>query len=125
MAHDDHAVPAGTPALVITISDGVAAGTRQDDAGAALQDWLASRGFTVDRAAVPDERQAIEAALTAGASDHALVVSTGGTGLTPRDVTPQATLAVIDSRCPASPRRSAPPGVPGRRWRTCRAGSSA
>jgi molybdenum cofactor synthesis domain-containing protein len=101
VADDDHAaVPAGTPALVITISDGVAAGVRQDDAGAALAEWLGTRGFGVDRASVADERSAIEAALTAGARDHALVVSTGGTGLTPRDVTPQATLAVIDYEVP-------------------------
>ena len=100
MALDSHAVPAGTPALVITISDGVAAGTRQDDAGAALAEWLAGQHFRVDRAVVPDERPAIEAALKAGAADHALVVSTGGTGLTPRDVTPQATLAVIDYEVP-------------------------
>ena len=101
MAHDDvAAVPAGTPALVITISDGVAAGVRQDDAGAALAGWLAARGFRVGRAAVPDERRAIESALTAGVTKHALVVSAGGTGLTPRDVTPQATLAVIDYEVP-------------------------
>lgn len=100
MAPDDHEVPAGTPALVITISDGVAAGARQDDAGAALADWLRGRGFEVDRTTVADDRPAIEAALTTGAGDHALVVSTGGTGLTPRDVTPQATLAVIDYEVP-------------------------
>ena len=100
-AHDDHAgVPAGTAALVVTVSDGVAAGTRQDDAGLALSERLAGHGFSVDRAAVPDERPRIEAAITAGVANHALVVTTGGTGLTPRDVTPQATLAVIDYDVP-------------------------
>ncbi|MEO5705108.1 MAG: MogA/MoaB family molybdenum cofactor biosynthesis protein [Candidatus Limnocylindrales bacterium] len=103
MAHEDHGVPAGTPALVITISDGVAAGMRQDDSGAALAEWLGTHGFRVDRAAVTDDRPAIESALRAGAAEaggYALVVSTGGTGLTPRDVTPQATLAVIDYEVP-------------------------
>lgn len=101
MAHDDHVtVAAGTSALVITVSDGVAARTRIDEAGKALAAWLVELGFTVDRAAVSDDRPAIEASLRSGARDHALVVSTGGTGLTPRDVTPQATLAVIDYEVP-------------------------
>jgi molybdopterin adenylyltransferase len=96
----DDAVPAGTPALVLTISDGVAAGTRQDDAGAALAEALEGRGFAVDREAVPDERAEIEAALRDAATAHLLIVTTGGTGLTPRDVTPQATQAVIDYEVP-------------------------
>jgi molybdopterin adenylyltransferase len=101
VAHDHEAgVPAGTPAIVITISDGVAAGVRQDDAGAALASRLEALGFAVERAAVPDERPSIERALTSAADAHALVVTAGGTGLTPRDVTPQATLAVIDYEVP-------------------------
>jgi molybdenum cofactor biosynthesis protein B len=87
-------------ALVITISDGVSAGARQDDAGHVLADRLLALGFEVDRTAVPDERPAIEAALREGVVSHELVVTTGGTGLTPRDVTPQATLAVIDYEVP-------------------------
>ena len=99
--HDhDERIPAGTRALVVTVSDGVAAGVRQDDSGAALADRLTQLGFAVDRASVADERVQIGAALTDGVVDHALVMTTGGTGLTPRDVTPQATLAVLDYEVP-------------------------
>ena len=94
------AVPAGTPALVITVSDGVASGARQDEAGPALERWLGARGFAVDNAELPDDRPEIERALRDGIQRHVLVVTTGGTGLTPRDVTPQATLAVIDYEVP-------------------------
>jgi molybdenum cofactor biosynthesis protein B len=94
------AVPPGTPALVVTISDGVASGTREDEAGLALAARLMTRGFAVDRTVVPDERAAIETALRDGVAGHVLVVTTGGTGLTPRDVTPQATQAVIEYEVP-------------------------
>jgi molybdenum cofactor synthesis domain-containing protein len=87
-------------ALVITASDGVSAGLRDDDSGALVAARLTELGFTVDRRLVPDEEWEIEAALVDGAAGHALVVTTGGTGLTPRDVTPQATLAAIDYEVP-------------------------
>jgi molybdopterin adenylyltransferase len=90
----------GARALVLTISDGVAAGTRQDESGIALADRLAHAGFRVDRTSVADERALIETALRDGAREHVFIISTGGTGLTPRDVTPQATLAVIDYEVP-------------------------
>jgi molybdenum cofactor synthesis domain-containing protein len=87
-------------ALVITASDGVAAGVRQDESGTQVARRLADLGFTVERRLVADEEWAIEAALVDGAEGHVLVVTTGGTGLTPRDVTPQATLAAIDYEVP-------------------------
>ena len=93
-------VPSGTPALVLTISDGVANGTRHDDAGLVLAEALGEKGFAVRREAVADDRSEIEDALRAAATDNALVLSTGGTGLTPRDVTPQATQAVVDYEVP-------------------------
>ena len=93
-------LPSGARALVITVSDGVAAGTRQDESGVALADRLGRAGFRVDRIAVADDRAAIERALRDGALEHIFVISTGGTGLTPRDVTPQATHAVIDYEVP-------------------------
>ena len=87
-------------ALVITASDGAAAGVREDSSGAHVAERLEALGFTVERKIVADEEWAIEAALVDGAAAHPLVVTTGGTGLTPRDVTPQATLAVIDYEVP-------------------------
>jgi molybdopterin adenylyltransferase len=87
-------------ALVLTVSDRAAAGDRDDVSGAAVADRLATLGFAVERATVPDERDRIEAALVAAAARHPLVVTTGGTGLTPRDLTPQATLAVLDYEVP-------------------------
>jgi len=87
-------------ACLLTVSDRGAAGERADTTGAALAARLTTLGFDVERALVPDERALIEPALVAAAVRHPLVVTTGGTGLTPRDVTPQATRAVIDYEVP-------------------------
>lgn len=87
-------------ALVLTASDRGASGEREDSSGAAVAARLEALGFTVERAVVPDDRATIESALRAGTRRHPLVVTTGGTGLTPRDVTPQATLAVVDYQVP-------------------------
>jgi molybdopterin adenylyltransferase len=90
----------GRSALVVTASDGAAAGVRSDESGALVEERLSGLGFTVERAVVADEQWAIEEALVNGSDAHDLVVTTGGTGLTPRDVTPQATKAVLDYEIP-------------------------
>ncbi|MEX1172718.1 MAG: MogA/MoaB family molybdenum cofactor biosynthesis protein [Chloroflexota bacterium] len=87
-------------AVVLTASDGVAAGARDDDSGTVVAARLTVLGFAVDRIQLPDDADEIATALSAGAADHALIVTTGGTGLTPRDVTPQATRSVIDYEVP-------------------------
>jgi molybdenum cofactor synthesis domain-containing protein len=95
-----HTRSGGRSALVLTASDGAAAGAREDESGVAVAERLAGLGFVVERAVVADDQPRIEAALRAAVENHALVVTTGGTGLTPRDVTPQATTAVIDYQVP-------------------------
>lgn len=87
-------------AVVLTASDGVAAGAREDRSGAVVAARLSELGFAVDQVLVADEIDEISAALAQAAASHPLVVTTGGTGLTPRDVTPQATLRVIDYAVP-------------------------
>jgi molybdenum cofactor synthesis domain-containing protein len=87
-------------AFVLTVSDRASSGERDDTSGAGITARLEHLGFTIERAIVPDERGQIEAALVGAASRCDLVVTTGGTGLTPRDVTPQATSAVIDYEVP-------------------------
>lgn len=101
-AHDDgvRPAPAGRSALVLTASDRSAAGEREDRSGAAVAARLAELGFQLERAVVADDAETIAAAIREGAARHPLVVTTGGTGLTPRDVTPQATLAVVDYQVP-------------------------
>jgi len=88
-------------AAVLTVSDGVAGGSRDDRSGPAIGDRLREAGFDVLATdVVADERAAIEAALRALSRRVALVVTTGGTGLGPRDVTPEATRAVIEREVP-------------------------
>jgi molybdopterin adenylyltransferase len=90
-----------TRAAVVTVSDGVAGGTREDGSGDAADGMLREAGFDVStRRVVPDERADIEGTLRELAADHGLVVTTGGTGFGPRDVTPEATRAVIDREAP-------------------------
>ena len=87
-------------AAVLTISDGVAEGTREDRSGDALDDLLRGEGFEVERRVVPDEREEIAAALHELARDARVVLTTGGTGVAPRDVTPEATREVIEREAP-------------------------
>ena len=90
-------------AAVLTVSDGVTAGTREDRSGDLLAELLAEAGYEVERRVVPDERGVIEAALRELTADVPLVLTTGGTGVAPRDVTPEATLAVVDRVVPGIP----------------------
>jgi molybdenum cofactor synthesis domain-containing protein len=88
---------------ILTISDAGARGERADTSGDAIAAWAAARGYTlVERGLVPDETDRIAAVLAEWAdSDSAdLILTTGGTGLTPRDVTPEATRAILDKEAP-------------------------
>jgi len=89
-------------ATVVTVSDGVTQGTRRDESGDVAEGILREAGFDVSgRLVVPDARPAIERRLRALVEEGvALVVTTGGTGFGPRDVTPEATRAVIDREAP-------------------------
>lgn len=87
-------------AAVLTVSDGVHAGVREDTSGALLEGLLRDDGFEVERRLVPDEREEIAAALRALAESAVLILTTGGTGFAPRDVTPEATRRVLDREAP-------------------------
>ena len=87
-------------AAVLTVSDGVSRGERKDASGDLLAELLAADGYDVERRVVPDERPAISRALRELADEAQVVLTTGGTGLAPRDVTPEATLDVLDRQAP-------------------------
>ena len=87
-------------AAVLTVSDGVHAGVREDASGDLLEGLLREEGFAVVRRLVPDERRDIAEAIAALAEAADLVVTTGGTGFAPRDVTPEATRDVVDREAP-------------------------
>ena len=88
-------------AAVLTVSDGVDSGTREDESGAAITEMLESGGYAVvARRVVPDEHDQIEAALRDLARIANLVITTGGTGFGPRDVTPEATRRVLERDAP-------------------------
>ena len=88
---------------ILTISDGVSAGTRRDQSGAAIAEWGRARGYTlVAHEVCPDRSERIAARLVQWCDQEVadLVLTTGGTGFTPRDVTPEATRAVIQREAP-------------------------
>jgi molybdopterin adenylyltransferase len=87
-------------AAVLTISDGVAEGTREDESGSVLAALLVEEGYEVERRVVPDDRDAIAEAIAELAEDSAVVLTTGGTGLGTRDVTPEATGDVLERVAP-------------------------
>ena len=87
-------------AAVLTVSDGVVQGTREDSSGKLLADLLEAEGFEVTRWLVADDRTAIGEAIVRLASDARLVLTTGGTGVARRDVTPEAMASVIRRNVP-------------------------
>ena len=95
-------LPAGAKALVVTVSDRSHAGARHDSSGPLLVQLLGELDFAVEGPiVVPDELDQIRDALLAGRdAGHDLIVTTGGTGFAPRDVTPEATRAVIEREAP-------------------------
>lgn len=84
---------------ILTVSDAGSRGSRQDTSGDAIAEWVETRGYQAsERRIVPDEMHRIAGLLTEWADrDRAdLILTTGGTGLAPRDVTPEATLSVLE-----------------------------
>ena len=89
-------------AKVLTVSDGVAEGSREDTSGAALADFLEEQGYAIsERRTIPDGAREVAAALEVMTFGYAgLVVTTGGTGFGPRDETPEGTKMVIERDAP-------------------------
>jgi molybdenum cofactor synthesis domain-containing protein len=99
---------------VVTVSDGVSAGTRRDSSGAAIVEWARARGYDVARHAVIADDADLVAAELVAAADQAgsdLVLTTGGTGITSRDITPEATASVIERAAPGIAERIRAAGV--------------
>jgi molybdopterin adenylyltransferase len=87
-------------AAVLTVSDRVSRGEAEDGSGDTLDDLLRADGYDVTRRLVPDETTEIATAIVELAQEVALVLTTGGTGLAPRDVTPEATGSVLERSAP-------------------------
>lgn len=107
-------------AVVVTVSDRASAGVYEDETGPAVAAFLAGHGYEVaGTLVVPDDRPRIEAALKGAAEkDAALVLTCGGTGFSPRDVTPEATEAVCERRVPglSEAMRAASARITDRAW---------
>ena len=87
-------------AAVLTVSDGVARGERADESGALLEELLVAEGYEVVRRVVADERSEIAEAIEELSDEAPLVLTTGGTGVALRDVTPEATASVLERQVP-------------------------
>ena len=87
-------------AAVLTVSDGVHAGVREDTSGDLLEELLRADGYEVVRRIVPDDQDVIAQAIAELADEVLLVLTTGGTGFAPRDVTPEATRGVVEREAP-------------------------
>jgi molybdopterin adenylyltransferase len=87
-------------AAVVTVSDGVAAGEREDESGTLLVQLLEAERYEVERRVVPDEHPQIAAAICELSREARLVLTTGGTGVSPRDFTPEATESILDRHVP-------------------------
>jgi molybdenum cofactor synthesis domain-containing protein len=85
---------------VLTVSDRVSRGEAEDGSGDTLEELLRADGYEVERRLVPDETGQIAAAISGLAAEAALVLTTGGTGLAARDVTPEATRSVLEREAP-------------------------
>lgn len=91
----------GFRAAVVTVSNSVAAGSSDDRSGSILEERLTDLGFdVVARVVIPDGATSVEMALSELVPDHDLIITTGGTGLSPTDLTPEGTLRVIDRVVP-------------------------
>ena len=90
-------------AAVLTVSDRVSRGEAEDGSGDILEQLLRADGYEVERRLVPDEADEIAAAIRDLADASALVLTTGGTGLAARDVTPEATRSVLEREAPGIP----------------------
>ena len=101
MRSGDHSVELPA-AKIVTVSDGVAYGTREDRSGATLEAHLTGLGYTVvERAVTEDGTEPVRSTLVRLAEGfHGVIVSTGGTGFGPRDLTPEGTRAAIDREAP-------------------------
>jgi molybdopterin adenylyltransferase len=87
-------------AAVLTVSDRVSRAAADDTSGDLLEQLLRTDGYDVERRVVPDEADEIAAAIKGLAAQADLVLTTGGTGLAPRDVTPEATRSVLEREAP-------------------------
>jgi len=90
-------------AAVLTVSDRVSRGAADDTSGDALEELLRGDGYDVERRVVPDEAEEIARAIEELAAGAAVVLTTGGTGVAPRDVTPEATRTVLQRDVPGIP----------------------